>query len=646
MNKCEMTMKHVALGLLALTGVCAYGDSVFSDKGKDGDIANAANWSGGVMPDGSTTVVLRPDWSGSPNRTEYILSSDVSFGKLEVSNFKKPAFLDLMQHAFSAASFVVWGNPDPFSFTNGTLTLAAGFTVDADSAAAVGPDVSLTVPTGIKLNPRSKLTMTDSSVVSLGKVLVDSGAQAVIGPGTTVTMPQTIETEGLVLNDDAKLTIDGGTFNVPSISGGWSLGNRLGTWGKYNATLEIKNGGKFVSPNAGRNQFTLFHSTLLMADGMFDLSNGNNTDYDFMTGDGSCRIAATNSTFNFKTWQVGGSSQCGLGCWNGMFNFVGSSVGGTVSGGIATSDMTFYHAPSSSTPSRNNVFTFDNCTTAVNFKFGGVTNSVCVNGGTKSGQVILDGTANGLYVTNGTVNATEDRFQFKGTDSVAEFSGAQTQFSKINGNNKTRFVSGSNLSLRVKDGAKAFIGYYGDAEMMGIADAVEGMTISVDNATLTTEGYLDMTAKGAKNVVFEMRGDSPTWLLKYWQTCRRALLTFGRKGTLTAAEAPRIRFVLPKTPYAQAPIRTAESWFVVVLTSTARLEIDLSECGESETRRVYPLIKGAYRDADGDGLNAARLAELTANSNLPEGCHLQYDASTHTLSLVKRSNSGLTIVIR
>lgn len=64
MNNCEMTMKHVALGLLALTGVCAYGDSVFSDKGKDGDIANAANWSGGVMPDGSTTVVLRPDWSG------------------------------------------------------------------------------------------------------------------------------------------------------------------------------------------------------------------------------------------------------------------------------------------------------------------------------------------------------------------------------------------------------------------------------------------------------------------------------------------------------------------------------------------------------------------------------------------------------
>ena len=187
--------------------------------------------------------------------------------------------------------------------------------------------------------------------------------------------------------------------------------------------------------------------------------------------------------------------------------------------------------------------------------------------------------------------------------------------------------------------------------MMSIADDVNGMLIVVDNASLTTEGYLDMTAKGATNVVFELRGTSPTWRVGFWQTCRRALLTLGRKDTLLAEEAPRIRFVLPETPYATAPIYTQDSpWFSVVLTSTARLEFDFSECGRANMKRVYPLIKGASMSHAGTGqltpINEERLAELTANANLPDGCSLQYDSSTCTLSLVKEGDGGFAVIIR
>lgn len=609
-NGHERGVKRIALALLTVAGACAYGDSIFSDNAKDGDLANAANWSGGMKPDASTTVVLRPDWSGSQSRTEYILSDDVAYGKFDVSHFKAPAVLDLCRHVFSAAAFGTWSNPDPFSFTNGTLALSGNFVVDADSAAR-------------------------------------------IGPGATVTMPASIEKTGIKLNANARLIVDGGTFNVPSISGGYSLGNQFGEWNKANTTLEVRNGGTFRSPNAGRNQVTIFQSKLLVTDSTFDLSNGNNTDYAFMTGNGRCQVAVTNSTFKFKLWQVGGSSQCGLGCWNGNFAFVGSTVGGgAVSGGVAPSDMTFFHSPSDGVPARDNRFLFVDCDTAVNFKFGGVTNRVCLVGGTKVGQVILDGTANGLYVTNASVGATEDRFQIKGTDSVVEFSGPQAVLSKINGNNKATFPSGSNLALRLADGAKAYVGYYGNAEMMSLADGVDGLTIGVDDATLTTEGYLDLTAKGAKNVVFEMRGAAPEWYLKYWQTCRRPLLTVGRKEGLSAEVAPRIRFVLPPTPYSAAPIHTVDCpWFSVMLTSTAKLEFDFSQCGESNRRRTYPLIKGASMAHDRpDGsltpIDAERLAELTANANLPGNCRLVYDSSTYTLSLVKNADAGMILIIR
>ena len=597
-------MKRFAF-IVALCGALSVkaADISFSYAAANGDLAAPANWAGGILPGEDDTAVLNAN--AGVSRSEFFLSDNQTYGGLSMTGFMTPVSLDLHKKRLSAGSVIAYGR-GPYSITNGTLASSGKFTVDYQSAVAIGPEA-------------------------------------------TVTMPDSINGNGIVLNQDARLTIDGGVFNVPSIAGGWSLGNQFGTWNKVNAMLEVKNGGVFRSPKAGRNQVTLFHSKILMSDSTFDISNGNNTDYSFMTGNSQCQIAVTNSTFNFNIWQVGGSSQCGLGCSNGSFTFVDSTVGGTVSGGIASSDMTFYHA--SGTPSVNNVFRFVDSDTFVNFKFGGITNRVNIVGGTKSGLVILNGVANGLYVTNGAVNATEDRFQIKGTDSIAEFSGERATLSKINGNNKIKFASGSNLSLRFRDGAKAYIGYYGDAEMMSIADDVNGMLIVVDNASLTTEGYLDMTAKGATNVVFELRGTSPTWRVGFWQTCRRALLTLGRKDTLLAEEAPRIRFVLPETPYATAPIYTQDSpWFSVVLTSTARLEFDFSECGRANMKRVYPLIKGASMSHAGNGqltpINEERLAELTANANLPDGCSLQYDSSTCTLSLVKEGDGGFAVIIR
>ena len=125
-------------------------------------------------------------------------------------------------------------------------------------------------------------------------------------------------------------------------------------------------------------------------------------------------------------------------------------------------------------------------------------------------------------------------------------------------------------------------------------------------------------------------------------------MTIGAANAADKDSVPRVRFRLPRKPYAKPAITTLNPWFRVAVNPTAVMEFDFSECGEEISRRIYPLIDRISELTD------ETLAALNATASLPAGCELVATRNvtsdeangTWLLSLVKRGNGGLVLSFR
>ena len=617
-TKTMLAVVAIATGLVSRAA-----DYTFTGGAGSGDISAAENW-GGTLPGSDDTATIDGSTAG---RNDFTCSGSFGVGAFSLLNWTSAMLLDLNEGAISASTLTV-GGAGPVVISNGTLSVS-------------------------------------------GKVTVNAASVLKVAKGATVSLPDsvTLGNELLVANG-GKLIIDGGTYNVPcTAASSYGTGNTFGAWGET-GHLEIMNGGSFVVPASGRAQVTVYNGSHITVTGnsTFDVSKNNNYTYAFTTGRGSTVCAVTNSTFKWFKWCVGGNGQMQIAAANGRFTFHNSTVASSqpLSDGYNWG-IEFFNAT-------GNQWLLDGADSksAFSVNFSGTGNSVVVKDGDHAGQIRLmagsknsftldgatytdgcsvslnGGSENVFCVKNGTkigsslkpvvIGGVSNRLEIAGS-----IFGARSQTLNY-------AFNGESFQYKLTDKAEGHIGQWGNNPAMTFESEAKDTLISIDDSTLVTEGYVDLSGALPSGIVFEFRGAAPLWTPTYWQSCRRSLVTLGAADEVNKESAPRFRFVLPETPYAQAPISIASGnygWFGVQLNPTAKLEFDFSQMGESQKRRTYPLIAGACGSSDGSKtiqLTQAQVDQIAANSNLPEGCSLVY--SNWVLSLKVRGTGGLVFVVR
>ena len=622
-----MNAKTMLAVVAIATGLVSHAaDYTFTGGGGSGDISAAANW-GGTLPGSGDTATIDGSTAG---RSDFTRSGSFGVGAFSLLNWTNAMLLDLNEETISASTLTV-GGAGPVVVSNGTLSVSGKVTVNASSVLTVAKGATISNPTGA-----------------------------------------VVKNDGFAVGNNGKLVIDGGTYNVPyENASSYTTGNSLGTSGNP-GYLEIKNGGSFVAPNAGRVQVTTFKGSRITVtdNSTFDISRGNNYNYGLITGNGNNVYAVTNSVFKWFKWDVGGNGQIGIGASNGRFTFHNSTVASSIPFTDTNFGITFRNG--SGTIATDCQFLLDGVESKSTFtvKFDGTGNAITVKDGDHAGPIQLQngsgnsftldgatytngcsvslngGTENAFCVKNGTKISNSLKPSFGGVSNRLEISG-----STFGARSQTLdyVFNGEAFQYKLTSHAEGHIGQWGNKPAMTFGSAAKDTLISIDDSTLVTEGYVDLSdATLPTGIAFEFRGAAPLWTPTFWQTCRRNIITLGAADAANKDRVPRFRFVLPETPYAQAPI-SIESLgsFGVMLNPTAKLEFDFSQMGKALKSRVYPLISGACRsfsDYSVQPLTQELVDQIAANSNLPEGCSLIY--SNWVLSLKVRGEGGIIIVVR
>ena len=610
-------MKRLIL-TVALGGMLSASAVDYSSSAVSGDMATPDNWVGGTLPSSGDeanvdgTVVALNSFS---------LSSNLSVGALSFLNWTRSASINFGGNTLSASS-AQFGGAGPVTLANGTLQTS-------------------------------------------GKVATLASSTVIVGSGATVQMPATVaKNEELKLSKaGAKMVVDGGTFFAPAATAG-DCGNQIGDWSSVAAALEVINGGRFEI-QAGRSQLTLMNASRLLVDHSTFKQNVGMVDYPFIVGYSGGVIAVTNSTFQFHKLSLGGTSGLNLGAKNALISFHDSIVTssfvnasdnyGLETFGTAQNNRIALSGPNTKASfsikfgtGNGNIVTMTNVTHMGRIAMtGGSSNSVEMVGGSGWGRLELKGgVCNSFSMKNSSRPTVVETF-IGGTSNSVDVSGGT--FAQKDKDSALNFQSGRDSLFSVRDGAVAVVGQYGDRSAISFAGATNAL-IRIDNATLTTMGYLDWSAVpgNSPGVCMEFAGAAPQLVCSFWNTVRQNEMTLGAANAADKDSVPRIRFRLPKAPYAKPVITTSDSWFRVVVNPTAVMEFDFSECGEARGKRRYPLIDRIPTLTD------ETLAALNTTASLPDGCKLVATKNvtsnnangTWLLSLVKRGNGGFVVSVR
>lgn len=620
----------IAVVLTVFSLLLTAADYTFTGGAGTGDLSTAGNW-GGTLPGTDDNATIDGTSAG---RSDFTRSGSFGVGSFSLLNWTSAMLLDLNDGSISAGTFTA-GGAGPVVISNGTLSVSGKVMVNASSVLTVAKGATMASPTG---------------AVAKG--------------------------DGLTVDNNGKLVIDGGTYNVPyENAASYTVGNAFGSSGKP-GHLEIKNGGSFVAQNPGRVQVTTFKDSRITVTGnsTFDISKGNNYNYGLITGNGNNVYAVTNSVFKWFKWDIGGNGQIGIGASNGRFTFHNSTVASSILFTDTNFGITFRNG--SGTIATGCQFLLDGADSksAFSVKFDGSGNAITVKDGDHSGPIQLQngsgnsftldgaiytngcsvslngGTENVFCVKNGTMVSNSLKPSFGGVSNRLEISGS---IFGARANTLNYAFNGEAFQYKLTDHAEGHIGRYGNNPAMTFGSAATNMLISIDDSTLVTEGYVDLSAAALPpGIVFEFRGAAPLWTPLYWDQCRRDRVTLGAAEVAGNEDAPRFRFVLPETPYVQAPISIESSMLKysgVLLKPTAKLEFDFSEMGQSLKTRVYPLITGAcasFSDYSVQPMTQELVDQVAANCNLTEGCSLVYSDSNRTLSLKVRGTGGTILIFR
>ena len=598
--------------------------TVFAPDAADGDLAAPGNWTQGVLPGAGDAAEVD---GAAISRSSFTLSDNLTVGALAFLNWSRPAAVDLGGKMLSAAS-AQFGGAGPVALANGTLQTAGALTVSASSALTVSGGATVRMPACVPKGGELKLTKAG-----------------------------------------ARLVVDGGTFLAPATETvGYGFGNALGDWGGLAARLEVVNGGRFeVQP--GRSLLTMVNASRILVDNAAFVQHPGETDYPFVIGNANgngSTIAVTNSLFCFHKIRLGGTSNMELGADGVQMTFHDSVVTSSVaavadSGSVEThgrvrdnrlelsgADTKAFFSVNFRQGSTNNVIVMRDVAHVGDFlvQAGTAWNAITMAGGTGSGSLSLKGGVRNAFRMENASRPKVPLTEIGGVSNAVAVAGGT--FAQKDKDCMLKFLAGRDALFAVSAGATAFAGQWGDNPAISFSHATNAC-IRIDNATLTTMGYLDWTAVpgDSPGVCLEFTGAAPRLVVSFWQTMRQYGMKLGAADAAEARLVPRLRFKLPKTPYAQSVITTSDSWFRVGVNPTAVLEFDFSECGVSRSKRVWPLIDRI------PSLSAETLAALNATANLPEGCRLVASKNvtsnnangTFLLSLEKR-DGGMMVQIQ
>lgn len=278
---------------------------------------------------------------------------------------------------------------------------------------------------------------------------------------------------------------------------------------------------------------------------------------------------------------------------------------------------------------------------------GGVSNRIELTSGTISGAVTLNGGTN-LYVQTGgtasgaaTVGGIANRLEMSagtrtgsvtasGTNGVVSLSGGlfKAELTMSGASNVYEHVSGvstGNVTVAGFGNTLYFRGgtHWGQYRQALVFNAnTTNNTVVIDDAEFIHHGTFGKSyANGVgwpytncPNCAIEFRGAAPTFRVTSnkqgsnstpWHTVNLG------KGTEPMRDPVRLRFILPKAPYAEAPFRSEySSGYNAVLDGNAVIEVDDSNLPRSHGRLRYPLVYDMGTFASGTRIDVDSLNKV------------------------------------
>ena len=327
-------------------------------------------------------------------------------------------------------------------------------------------------------------------------------------------------------------------------------------------------------------------------------------------------------------------SNCG-GTWskqivvNGVSNSV-ELTSGTISGAVTLEGGTNLYTQTGGTA--------DGATTV-----GGTTNRLEMAGGTRTGDVTLNGT-NGVFRLSGGLFTAA--LTMNGVSNIYEHvSGVSTGDVTVAGFGNTLYFKGGThwgqyrAALRFTENTTNNTVVIDDAEF--IHHGTFGKSYSSGN------GY---PYTNSPNCAIEFRGAAPKFRVTSSKQAANSTpnhtVNLGR-GTEPMQDPVRLRFVLPETPYEEAPFRSEVYSHWVVLDGNAVIEVDDSNLPKSHGKLRYPLIYDDYNfhanstlSINVESLNAVNRALGTIGENMT----LVRDGKTLYVEI--KSSGGFVLVVR
>ena len=312
-----------------------------------------------------------------------------------------------------------------------------------------------------------------------------------------------------------------------------------------------------------------------------------------------------------------------------------------------------------------------------------------VTGGAVStaNNIGLNGVSNALEVAGGSFSADCNKITLgaKGAR-LSVTGGATTGNVEFAANDTTMFV-GDGVTHVGARGA----GWLGTSRSLFFTPGKSGQVLVISNgtyycekpfahdyATDVTRAVMQQPALKSEAIPFtncpnsriEFRGDNPSFITSSakehgdsgnsWQTYALGQMYDPERQIWTrddvALDHPvRLRYVMPKDGYVQAPFRNTNANQGGTLGGNAEFEFDMADYKWPKTKTVIPLVYDAaayiswggsgWRNINIDGLNRTNAERLPTN---PCGakCSLSLSADYKTLQLVVPGISSLTIIIR
>ena len=632
-----MRKTTVLFAPMMMLGAAIAADRLYIGSDSSGDLANPANWDGDRLPDPKNDKAKfnSVDSSGSLSSipdTGLCLGGDLTLGAVEF-NYRKKVPFDLNGHTLSFPDDKLYSlninNNVKMTIHNGTVTnlsrlaLNIGTELDFTNITVYlrQPYVSYRYNSVLRVLKDATVYFTDESYGDQKFVLGENDPENT-NPKTFLVDGGRIVSASSVANNFLRRLVIGGKTNCI-----WHICNN-GRFDDYSptpcimlnsnrSTLLLSSEAELTQTNAVmlQSQFNE-HIGLVMhtsvSDGFVGVSNATlrTSRFNYLAKTEN-HCVFKDSTVDFRYHGPEGSESSTTNA-SGLFFRNGS----------ANADMLVTGS--------EGVFMADRLT----FEAGSSGNSFAVEGGSLSvGLISVSGSGNRLSFSGCTLNGG---VQLKGENGVVTFG------------------AGSVCTMPTRDKGLQFAN-----------DVSSGSKLVVSNAQIECQGAIcgSRPVGGSiwENVAsvytncpgsaIEFRGSSPclkitsSWTKHnegYWFCAAFGSFAAGVLGTEPLCDPLALRFVLPRTPYAQAPLQgaaqTSSGGRPIVLAGNARIEVDIGEF--RPTRNVYrmPLISDINNFTQADSKNEQGpffmldIESLNRNNagTLPIGSRLVYEKDGKT----------------